>query len=260
MNKKVGIIIRIILSIAAVLCIAVGFVGFFDYLWVMVVYGALLLAVFAGWRLLEKTDGLKKLRTVFLVILAVITMVEAGMMTAELIVARNADIPSSETPTVIILGCDVKGDEPGTSLKQRLDAALTYLKGHPASDIIVSGKGVNEKTEAEVMASYLIKHGVPAEQIILEDRAGSTTENLAFSADLISEKGLSKDVVIVTNNYHQLRASILAKKEGLSARHVSAKPKAYLFIPMSVREHFIIIGDEWLHASLDLVNKNTRTE
>ena len=69
---------------------------------------------------------------------------------------------------LIVLGCGVKGDEPGTNLTERLDRAVEYHKKNPDAIIVVSGgKGDDENvSEAYAMEQYLIRHGVPAELII----------------------------------------------------------------------------------------------
>ena len=49
--------------------------------------------------------------------------------------------------------------------------------------------------------------GIAPERILLEDQSASTEENLAFSAALLREKGLSTDVAIASDNFHQRRAA-----------------------------------------------------
>ena len=57
---------------------------------------------------------------------------------------------------------------------------------------------------------------IAPERILLEDQSASTEENLAFSAALLREKGLSTDVAIASDNFHQLRAAIWAQRSGLT--------------------------------------------
>ena len=118
----------------------------------------------------------------------------------------------------IVLGCGVEGTEPSAQLKYRLDTALAYAEKNPAVCFIVSGgQGSDEDdTEASVMARYLVEHGMPAEQILLEDQAASTAENFRFSAVILEEQLPEyKTVCFITSDFHIFRSGLLAKKMGL---------------------------------------------
>ncbi|MEG1579584.1 MAG: YdcF family protein, partial [Oscillospiraceae bacterium] len=77
---------------------------------------------------------------------------------------------------MVILGAQVKTSGPSVLLKDRLDTALTYLNANPTLTVVVSGgQGDNEPaTEASVMRDYLVEHGYPTEQILLEDSSRNT--------------------------------------------------------------------------------------
>ena len=56
----------------------------------------------------------------------------------------------------------------------------------------------------------------------------NTAENMAFSAAIIDEHGLSTTVAVVSDRFHQLRASIFAHRAGLDARSVGCTSAWYL--------------------------------
>ena len=85
------------------------------------------------------------------------------------------------------------------------DVSLTIPDGDVYGIIGMSGAG----------KSTLLRCIAP-ERILLEDQSASTEENLAFSAALLREKGLSTDVAIASDNFHQLRAAIWAQRSGLT--------------------------------------------
>lgn len=138
---------------------------------------------------------------------------------------------------VIVLGCQVRGEEPSLMLQRRLDAALEVLEQNPEALCVVSGgQGSGEDiSEAEAMKRYLTERGVSSDRIILEDRSVSTRENIRFSAELLKERGLSR-AVIATNEFHQYRAGIYAKRNGLTAGHHSGRTPLYNLLNYTVRE------------------------
>lgn len=118
--------------------------------------------------------------------------------------------------TVLVLGCQVKGERPSASLKYRLDAALEFCETHPGVPVIVSGgRGDNEEvTEASVMREYLIRHGLDKAQVIAEEESLDTAENLTACRRIIKDRGLSERIVLVTSFYHQYRAGQRAHRAG----------------------------------------------
>lgn len=122
--------------------------------------------------------------------------------------------PKSQKLTIVVLGCQVKGSSPSKSLKRRLDTALAFLNNRPETIFIVSGgKGKDEKiSEAECMFNYLTKNGVSEGRIIKEDTSTNTLSNLRNSKKIIQDFDLPKDIVTITDFYHQLRVRIIANK------------------------------------------------
>lgn len=94
------------------------------------------------------------------------------------------------------------------------------------------------------MYNYLIEHGVDENRLIMEDRSTSTRENLKFSMDIINEQGLSVDVAIVTNEFHEYRAFKIAEKLGINPKAVPARTHWWLFPTCFVREWYGVIY-EW---------------
>ena len=146
--------------------------------------------------------------------------------------------PLEKTDAVIILGCQVRGEEPSVMLKSRLDAALDVLRENPEAVCIASGgKGDNENiSEAECMRRYLIANGIEDARIIVEDKSESTEENLAFSRVILDKLGISDNIMIVTSEFHQYRAAVYAKKNGLQTGSHSAKTPVWNLLNYWVRE------------------------
>lgn len=140
--------------------------------------------------------------------------------------------------TVIVLGCQVRGDRPSRMLTGRMEAAVKYLRHHPQALCIVSGgQGEDEAvSEAECMFRYMTGRGIAPERILLEDRSVSTRENILFSAGVLRENGMGDEIAIVTNEFHACRALLCAEKAGLRAGSVTAPTPWWLLPTFYVRE------------------------
>lgn len=118
----------------------------------------------------------------------------------------------NETPVsaVIVLGAGVNGREPSLSLRTRLDAALAYVQDKPDIPIVVSGsQGRGEEiSEARCMYDWLAARGVPAERIILEERAANTEENIRYSLELLEKLDIAGNIAVVSSDYHLCRAAM----------------------------------------------------
>ncbi|EMY5608116.1 YdcF family protein [Listeria monocytogenes] len=136
--------------------------------------------------------------------------------------------PSDNADTVLILGAKVNGDpaEPAEVLKERLDAAVTYLNENPTMQVVVSGgQGEDESaSEASVMEEYLVNKGITRSRIKIEDKSRRTEENIKYS----KEKFNLGKTVIVTSDYHMYRALMLAKRQGLDASGLPAKSRSVI--------------------------------
>ena len=113
----------------------------------------------------------------------------------------------------MVLGMALENGRPTRDLLYRVDAACTYLELHPNSKLILTGGNPDKNgiTEAEVMKRLLLKRGVSADRMILEDKSDSTKQNFANTTELINPE---EPVVLITSSYHMDRAVKIAKKAG----------------------------------------------
>ena len=135
------------------------------------------------------------------------------------------DNTTGKEDAVIVLGAAVKDNELSKALKSRLDASFEYLSDNPDAIVVVSGgKGHDESmSEAEAMEKYLVSLGVDKNRIIKEEKSTSTYENFKFSKELLNNRlGDNYSTVFVTNNFHVLRASFIAKDAGLNCKHIGS--------------------------------------
>lgn len=110
-------------------------------------------------------------------------------------------------------GVDDDGNMPSW-VHARLEKALEEWKKGIYSHLITSGKARTSETkgsEADSMAKFLVKHGIPRSQILTEEKSTSTIENAYFcKVDHIDRLGV-KDLTIITNQFHIVRAGVIFK-------------------------------------------------
>ncbi|MDR2932492.1 MAG: YdcF family protein [Oscillospiraceae bacterium] len=162
-----------------------------------------------AWRLLERAPVLRN----FLAVLAALFILYC--LTVSAIMAYKAwfdDPPTEGAATVVVLGAKVTGNQPSLMLRRRLNVAAVYLRENESAVCVVTGgQGLDEDyPEAHVMAAYLEGLGIAPDRIKVEDASTNTRENFRLSAGFIEP---DVPVVIVTDSFHQLRASIFASSD-----------------------------------------------
>lgn len=157
---------------------------------------------------------------------------------------KNDTITYSED-TIIVLGAAVHGKTPSLTLKRRLDKAVEYHVQNPDAIIIVSGgQGAQEDiSEAEAMKIYLIQNGVKSDKIIKEDKSTSTTENFAFSKEILDKTfGHDYTAAFITNEYHISRAAFCADNAGLeNTTHIHSNTSTSYLLSGVLRECFAFV-------------------
>ncbi len=194
-------------------------------------------------KLYAQKAGRVILTGILVIVVAVVSL--AAVETAFMIKAATAK--PSEEATVVVLGCRAYGSRPSIMLASRLDATYEYLTKHPDAICIVSGgQGPDESMpEAECMYIYLTDKGIAPERIYQENRSTSTRENLLFSQEIIEEEGLNPEIAIVTNEYHEYRAGMIADALEMEYSAVPARTPLWLFPTYYIRELYGIIY-EWV--------------
>lgn len=217
--------------------------------------GAIIMVLMIGYgifmpiihKIIKKIYATKagKVVSAMVIIMAAAVILLAIVETAFMIKAATAK--PSEDATVVVLGCRAYGSRPSIMLASRLDAAYEYLTEHPDAICIVSGgQGPDESMpEAECMYLYLTEKGIAPERIYQENRSTSTRENLLFSQEIIEAEGLNPEIAIVTNEYHEYRASMVGHALEMDCNSIPASTPLWLFPTYYMRELYGIIY-EWV--------------
>ena len=161
---------------------------------------------------------------------------------------------------LLILGGNIIGaDTPSPQLFERMKAAAVYLNENPETVAIPCGGCFREgqkKSEAAVIADYLVENGVDRSRIVLEDKSTTTYENFEFGTKIIENiagKPISQvKVAFLSSDYHIHRASIIAKRCGVVDCGKVSCPTPGEAMPRFLREYFVAY--ELLYH--DFVKKN----
>ena len=126
--------------------------------------------------------------------------------------ARAAD-------AIVVLGAAQYDGRPSPVLKARLDHAVSLWDRHLAPRLVLTGgMGDGDTTsEAAVGRRYAVKHGVPDSVILMETRGRTTAESVQRVAAMLDSLS-RREVILVSDPFHMLRLSILARRFGLSPR------------------------------------------
>ncbi|WBQ03668.1 YdcF family protein [Kribbella sp. CA-293567] len=158
---------------------------------------------------------------------------------------------------IVVLGSGLRGSRVPPLLASRLDRARTawqkeHSKGRTPLLITSGGQGPGEDVpESHAMAVYLVERGVPADQILLEDESRSTFQNLTFSGRLMAGLNPKYRCLIVTNNYHALRAAFTARKAKVNGQVLGAPTAAYFWPSATIREFVAVLADhKWINGGV----------
>lgn len=152
---------------------------------------------------------------------------------------------------IVVLGAAQYDGKPSPVLRARVDHAIDLFHRGLAERIIFTG-GVGDRdttSEAAVAQRYAIDHGVPPRAILMETTGRSTSESLEQVAALM-DAAPSRDVILVSDPFHMLRLSILARHYGMNPL---TSPTQTSPIALSRRETWKYILNESIKAPIALL-------
>ena len=130
-----------------------------------------------------------------------------------------------EADTVLVLGAYVFPDGTTSSmLTDRLTVGYELSQSGKAPKILVSGDhGQKDYDEVNAMKSFLKDKGVPGQDVFMDHAGFSTYESMYRARDIFQVES----VIIVTQEYHLMRAVFVARSLGLEAYGVPSDRHDY---------------------------------
>ena len=139
---------------------------------------------------------------------------------------------------LVVLGCGLLDkNRLSPLLMNRLNVAYDLYANKQCKIVVSGGKGKDEDiSEASAMKTYLIQKGVKEKDILCEEKSKSTEENLKYSKDMIGDS-----FMIITSDYHALRAFILSKLLRINASITTSKTIYYYKFYAAIREYLALL-------------------
>lgn len=130
-----------------------------------------------------------------------------------------------EADAILVLGAYVlPNGTVSTMLKDRLTTGYELYRLGKAPKLIVSGDhGRKDYDEVNSMKSFLKDKGVPNGDVFMDHAGFSTYESMYRARDIFK----ARKVIIVTQEYHLMRAVYVARALGLDAYGVASDKRDY---------------------------------
>jgi uncharacterized SAM-binding protein YcdF (DUF218 family) len=124
----------------------------------------------------------------------------------------------AESRAIVVLGAAQYAGKPSPVLRARVDHAVgLWQRGFAPTLVMTGGRGPGDTTsEAAVARRHALANGIPDSAVLVETESRSTTEALQNVAAMLGTG--RRDVILVSDPFHMLRLSILARRFGLRPR------------------------------------------
>ena len=132
-----------------------------------------------------------------------------------LIQQRQSD---ASADAAVVLGAAVWTAQVSPVFRERINHGIDlYRNGRVQKIIFTGGQGnPGEPTESSAARQYALQRGIPASDILIEEKSHTTYENILYAKQLADTHGIKK-VLIVSDPLHMKRAVAMATDVGLVA-------------------------------------------
>lgn len=166
------------------------------------------------------------------------------------ILAFSSRDQKTRADAAIVLGAATHAGQVSPVYRARLDHAVAlYRAGYVDKLIVTGGTGAGETcSDGAAAQGYVLSQGVPAEDVLVEDRSTITQENLENARELMAGAGCDT-AILVSDPLHMKRAMLLARDAGIRAYSSPTPTSRYVTwrtkLPFLARETFFYIGYRW---------------
>ncbi|MGW0036378.1 YdcF family protein [Gordonia sp. NPDC003376] len=269
-TATVALLISIGIALLALVLIAVALVlngivvgireGFRVSTAVPAVSGFAILLTLGGTALWVRELDAELLTTVILPVLILPGAILILELVAYIVYAIAYSLPRRvpEAQAVVVLGAGLSGDQVTPLLASRIDRGIAVLneltdRGGDPVLVLSGGQGSDEAlSEAEAMSRYATGKGVEPVRMILEDTSTTTLENLRNTVAVLAARSFHwTRMLVVTSNFHVLRAAFFTRQLGINASCTGA-PTAIYYVPAGFLREFAAVVVHYRKANLIL--------
>lgn len=153
-------------------------------------------------------------RAKILTVVGGLLAVAAATVTWAFVTMPEGNLPQgAPVDVLLVLGSPAEIDGSVTEAQRwRVEEAVREFRAGRAPYLLFTGgPAANQFVEAQVMAGYARRLGVPADRILEEGRAKTTVENVADSAAIVEAHGWHR-VEVISSPEHLHRAAYLMER------------------------------------------------
>ena len=159
---------------------------------------------------------MKKLAKSLLLLLSLL-LLTVGLLASRIYSFRNASSGAS-ADAAVVLGAAVWTSQVSPVFRERINHGIDLYRAGKVRKLIFTGGQGNpgEPTESSAARQYALHKGIPADDILIEEKSHTTYENILYAKQLADSHGIKK-VLIVSDPLHMKRAVAMATDVGLVA-------------------------------------------
>ncbi|MEP7309736.1 MAG: ElyC/SanA/YdcF family protein [Acidobacteriota bacterium] len=141
---------------------------------------------------------------------------------------RFSAAPVKADAIVVFAGGVGESGKAGGGHQERVKRAVDLYKAGYADVLVLSSGFVYSFKEAEVMRALAIDQGIPAGQIVLEEHATNTHENVTYVSHILHDRKWMR-ILLVSSPYHMRRALLVWRKVAPDVDVVPTPPEKTQF-------------------------------
>ena len=160
---------------------------------------------------------------------------------------------ATKSDCIIVLGAAIQGTTASPVFEERIRHGLSlYNSGYAPKLLFTGGVGDGQlHSEASIARSIAIQQGVPATDILVEEKSRTTQQNLTEALAVMRQQSI-KSAIIVSDPLHMKRAIMMANDLEIAAvssptptsRYRSLKTKlGFLLREIYFIHHYIVTGE-----------------
>jgi len=157
------------------------------------------------------------------------------------IVGAASETPAKNADVIVIFGAAEYAGHPSPVYKARLDHGYELFEKGMAPVVITTGGAAQDPdfSEGGVGRDYLLRRGVPEQNLIAETQGSDTAQSAARVANIMRTNGM-KTCIAVSDAFHVFRIRALLEHEGVQVE-VSPRPESR---PRHLGERFAAVMRE----------------